>query len=410
MKVRTGVAVVCLALGLGLAAEAAAQKAPAASPGPDTKVIAAQLVKQIAGVKPGDTVLIEGELREWALLEDLWIEVQKAGGLAMVVPWRELGGKRYFDEVPAQFDAHRHDLWLKLLPSFTVNIVIEGQEYPALLKQVPPARIAASDKAFQPVYRLLAKRNMRRIFLGNALYPTGPIAKRHGMTKDQLAKIFWAGVTVDPTKVQAAGEATRAVLAKGKEVRITNPNGTDLKFRIQNRPVVVSDGVLDAAKVKKGGTAAWTFLPAGDVMVAPVKGTAEGKIVVDRLHFEDGEIIGLTASFKAGKLVSFTANPGPLFDRFKALYDGAGPRKDEFAGIDIGVNPAVTIPKGSKLLAWMASGMVTTGIGGNLEFGGDNSSGFGSWWHLPGSTLLVDGKPLIEKGELKVAPAATASK
>lgn len=403
MRTRTVVAALGLALGLGVVAEAAAQKAPAAPAGPDTRAIAAQLVKQIAGVKPGDSVLVEGELREWALLEDLSLEVQKAGGHAVVVPWRELAGKRYFDEVPAQFDAKRHDVWLKLVPAFNVNVVVEGQEHPGLLKQVPAARIAASDKAYQPVYQLLVKRNLRRVSLGNGLYPTAATAKRHGMTKDQLAKIFWAGVAIEPAKVQAAAEAVRAVLAKGKEVRITNPNGTDLRFRIQNRPVIVSDGVLDAAKLKKGGAAAWTYLPAGDVMVAPVKGTAEGKVVVDRLPFADGEVLGLTVTFKAGKVASFTGKPGAQFDRLKALYEGAVGRKDELVGIDLGVNPAVVIPKGSKLLAWMASGMITTGIGGNLEFGGDNAIGFGSFWHLPGSTLLVDGKPLIENGVLKTA-------
>ncbi len=57
MLARTAVAAVCLALGLGLAAEAAAQKAPVAPPGPNTKAIAAQIVKQVANVKPGDNAV-----------------------------------------------------------------------------------------------------------------------------------------------------------------------------------------------------------------------------------------------------------------------------------------------------------------------------------------------------------------
>ena len=410
MKARTLVAVLCLGLVLGFGAEAVAQKAKGAAKGPDGKVIAAQLVKQVANVKEGEIVYIEGDVRDIDLLEDLTIEVQKRGAHALLLLGREKFDRRWFDEVPEKYDAKRPTLAMKLWQLPSVQFIVWGSEFPGQLKHVPSSRMAAHSKAWEPFDQLVLKRNVRRVFLGNGLYPTAAMAKRFGMTKDQLAKVYWDGLGVDQAKLQAAAEAVRAVLARGKEVHLTNPNGTDLRFRIQNRPVLTSDGVISDAKAKKGGAAAWVYLPAGEVYTTSVPGTAEGKVVVDRSPFADGEILGLTVTFKAGKVTTMTAKPSKEFDRLKALYAAAGPRKDEFGAIDIGVNPNVKIPKGSKLLTWVAEGMVTTGIGGNLDLGGDNSVAFGSYWHLPGSTLLVDGKPLVEKGVLKVPGLTTASR
>jgi aminopeptidase len=405
MKSRTAVASLCLALVVGFAAEAAAQKAKAAPKGPDTKVIAAQLVKQVANVKEGDIVFIEGDVRDLDLLEDLAVETRKQGAFPLSLVGREKTTKRFWDEVPEKLDSQAPALALKLWQIPTVHIAIEGEELPGLLKHVPPARLAARGKAGEPVSKLMVKRGLRCVRLGNGLYPTAATAKLYGLTKDQLAKIFWDGVAVEPAKLQAAAERVRAVLAKGQTLQVTHPNGTDLKVRILARPVGVSDGALTDAKVKKGGTAAWTWLPAGEVYVTPVPGTAEGKLVVERFPWNDGEVQGLTVTFKAGKVSSMTAKPSATYDRFKAQYDAAAPRKDELSAVDVGVNPAVKIPKGSKLLTWVAEGTVTVVIGNNAWAGGDNTISFVSPWWLNGATLLVDGKPLVEKGVLKV-PAA----
>jgi aminopeptidase len=409
MHVRTAAAALCLALGLGFGAQAAAQKGKAPK-GPDTKAIAAQLVNQVAGVKEGEIVLLSGDVRDADLLEDLAVEVRKHGAFPVTLMGREKSHVRFFDEVPAKYDGQTPQQLLKLWQIPSVQIGVQGQEFPALYKHVPPARIMASDKAWEPVAQLILKRGVRRVFLGNGLYPTTATAKQFGMSKDQLAKLFWDGVAVEPARIQAAAEAVRSVLAKGQEVRVTNPTGTDLKFRIQARPILVSDGIITDAKRKKGGAAAWTYFPAGEVMTTPVPGTAEGKVVVERVVYEDGEILGLTVTFKAGKVVGLTAKPSPQFDRLKATYDAATGRKDEFGAIDFGVNPGVKIPKGSKLLTWVAAGTITVGIGWNGEFGGDNTIQFSSYWHHPGCTVTVDGKPLVEKGELKVPGAGVAAK
>jgi hypothetical protein len=49
-----------------------------------------------------------------------------------------------------------------------------------------------------------------------------------------------------------------------------------------------------------------------------------------------------------------------------ALYDAAGPGRDVFGFVDIGLNPNVRLAPGSRMVAWMPEGMVTVGIGDKL--------------------------------------------
>jgi leucyl aminopeptidase (aminopeptidase T) len=215
----------------------------------------------------------------------------------------------------------------------------------------------------------------------------------------ELSDIFWNGVNSDYPKLEAAGKAVKAILSGGKEMQITNTNGTDIKMRIENRQVFVSDGSITDEDLKRGYAASQVYLPAGEVYFAPVPGTAEGKVFVDRLFYQDKEIIGLTLIFQKGKLISMTAKSG--IEPFKALYDAAEAGKEEFAFIDLGINPDVRIKPNSKLVAWMPAGMITVGIGNSIWAGGDNKNPFGYSFFLPGCTLKVDGKLLIENGILK---------
>jgi leucyl aminopeptidase (aminopeptidase T) len=140
------------------------------------------------------------------------------------------------------------------------------------------------------------------------------------------------------------------------------------------------------------------YLPAGEVFVTPVPGTAEGTVVVDRDFYQGKLIEGITLTFKGGKLISMTAKSG--LEPLKALYDAAGTGKEEFSTIDIGINPDVKTKPGSTLLTWMPSGMLTIGIGNNIWAGGENKNPYGYNFFMPGSTVKVDGKILVENGVL----------
>ena len=212
--------------------------------------------------------------------------------------------------------------------------------------------------------------------------------------------MFWAGLDVDYATLSHRGERIMSAFASGSELHITNPNGTDLRMRIEGQPVFLSDGVVSPEEVETGGAARLTWLPAGEVYTTPVPGTGEGTLVVDKLYFQGQEIRGLRMTFEEGRVTSLTADAG--LSPLEALYNASEPGKELLAFVDIGINPNVIIPPGSGVLTFVADGMVSVGIGNNIWAGGDNNVTFGLTCHLTGSTLEIDGRTLVAGGELQL--------
>jgi hypothetical protein len=94
-----------------------------------------------------------------------------------------------------------------------------------------------------------------------------------------------------------------------------------------------------------------------------------------------------------------TAKSG--LEPLKAYYDAAEAGKEEFSVIDLGINPNVKLKPGSKFANWVPAGMLTIAIGNNAWAGGENKSPFSYQFFLTGCTVVVDGKTLVDKGNLK---------
>jgi aminopeptidase len=367
----------------------------------DLEALANRLVTDVAGVKEGEIVFINGGVRDVELLENLATDVRKNGGYALLTISSDRMFKKYYEEVPDKYDSRSPDLQLKLatMPAATINI--DSNESDDVAKGIPPARLAAVGKAGLPVADLYLKRSVRQVNVGNNLYPTADRAKQFSMSQDALAKTFWEAVNSDYSALQTTGEKVKTDLSTGKEVHITNANGTDLKVKIEGRPFFVSDGIISADDVKKGGPAVSVYIPAGEVFCTPVPGTAAGKIVESQAFFQGKEIANLTLTFVAGKLTEMTGS-GPGFADLKAQYDAAEANKDLFGFVDFGINPNLKIWPTSKIGNWVQAGMVTVGIGNNTWAGGDNNISYGMTNFLPGSTVTVDGKTVVENGVLKL--------
>src|SRR2546423_9504937 len=168
------------------------------------------------------------------------------------------------------------------------------------------------------------------------------------MTLDELSKTFWDGVNVDYTDIQSRGAQVKSALSAGNELHITNPNGTDLKVKVQGRPVFVSDGIISPEDVQKGGAAVSIYLPAGEVYCAPVAGTAEGKVVHTLDYYQGKEVNNLTLNIAGGKVTEMTGS-GSGFERLKADYDAAGEGRAIHSLVGLGIDPNRKPPPSSQL-------------------------------------------------------------
>jgi aminopeptidase len=381
-----------------LAALAPADDALKAGPERNLDALAAKLVNVCAGVREGELVGITGDPKDAEILEDLAVQVRKTGAHPLIMLTSDRLARRLYDDVPAQFDT-QSPLWdMKLAGLLDAEFVLESGDE-AALAGVQADRVGAREKTFQPVFKKMRERNVRIIFLGNGLYPTRSRAKQYGVSETELKKLFWDGVNTDYIRLQATGAKVKKVLSEGKQIHLTHANGTDLTASVEKRVVMVSDGVIDDAKRKQGGAACWTYLPAGEVYVSTAAGTAQGRVVVDRIFFEGKEINDLVMEVKGGKVVSLTAKSNG--DRLAAAFKAAAEGKDRFGVIDVGVNANVRLPMNSKVLAATPAGMISVYVGNDTWAGGDDNTPFSLTGYLPGATLTADDKTIVEKGELK---------
>lgn len=359
--------------------------------------VAEKVVTQNAGVKQGDLVLIFGSDEDLPLVEDIAVEVRKRGADPLVSVGTEKLSRRMYDEVPAQYDKQAPGVMMKLASVVDVIILTENGEG-RTLKGVPAERIAARGQAFTPVTELMRKRGVRTVALGNGLYPSAERAEQFGMSREQLADLMFGGVDTDYEALQAAGKQVQKRLAGGKELRITNPNGTDFRVGISGRPVTVNDGIISAEDRRRGGAATSVWLPAGEVYLTPAPGSGEGTVVSDKFFYQGQSIDGLRLEFKGGKLTSMTAKEG--LEPLKQAYDAAGPGRDLLGVIDIGINPGIKSPEGSPVHVWGKAGTVSVVLGGNTWAGGNNTVSFGVPAFSYTSTVTVDGKALVQDGKL----------
>jgi leucyl aminopeptidase (aminopeptidase T) len=396
-KLSASVALLAVVFGVCLAEEPS-------KPGsmPTTEQLAKNLVTKVARVKEGDVVLISGKATDASLLDSLNIECNKVGAEGLVtLNLSDAAYRRLFAEVPAKFDKRRPTMMEQLADLVTVTFSMENTDM-TLNADLPPERVQARSEAGNTVSEKMLKRNVRQVFIGNGLYPADSRATELGITKDELAAMFQSGLAADSGSIAANGAKLKEKLEAGKQVRIICPNGTDLTLGVTKRQVSITDGVISDENLKTGGAACQVWLPAGEAYLVPVAGSGTGKVVIKQTIWEGKEINDLTIIFKNGKVEAMSAKPGPGFDRFQAAYKVAGLGKDELSVLDIGLNPNVKLPAKCKDGQFMAAGIVTVSIGGNIWAGGENKCPFGRPLFIRDATMSVDGIELVKVGVLDV--------
>jgi leucyl aminopeptidase (aminopeptidase T) len=374
----------------------------ATKPAPtDLDQLAGRLVAN-AAVKEGDVVLVTGRAHDAELMENIAVAARKVGAFPLVTYSSDRLSKRMFFDVPEKYDSQVDALDTAMADVVDVVISLGNVTSENLFEGADPKRMAARGKANEGIGQLYQRKGVRSLEVGNNLYPTPWRAQRYGISEDELSKLFWGGVNLDYADLVKRGVDVKAVLAGGSEMHITHPNGTDLTVNIKGRPVIVSDGVISAEDMQAGGAANSVFLPAGEVYTTPVAGSANGKLVNTVAWYRGKQIDNLTMTFKDGKMTDM-AGSGPGYADMKAEYDAVDDaRKNDFSFVDLGINPNITLPAESKVGNWVPAGTITVGTGGNTWAGGDNTVSYGQIVSLPGSTVTLDGKPIIEKGSLKL--------
>jgi len=215
-------------------------------------------------------------------------------------------------------------------------------------------------------------------FLPEMFYPNGPMS-------------------VDYYKVATETERIAKLLADAKEVEVHNAAGTKLRFSLSNREIHVDTGIL----TKPG---AFGNLPAGEVYVAPMEGTGNGKIVVGKgwhpnlrrmmtIFFKDGYVTEIVGGGDVGDHLRRLLNVEEAKEPYKS--------RRNLAEFGIGTNPRAKRPD-NILEAEKIKGTIHIAIGDNAHFGGKVSADLHQDFVLSNPDVLLDGKLVIKKGKLRI--------
>jgi len=170
-------------------------------------------------------------------------------------------------------------------------------------------------------------------------------------------------------------------------IRLRNPAGTDLSFRVTGRPWLTDARPLGAGE--------YGNYPGGEIFVAPLEDSADGTLVADLTvpYTVEGLVDKpVVLRFEAGRVTSIEG--GRAASMLRDLVEKAGKGGDVIAELGIGLNPTVR-PRGHVMLDEKTAGTAHVAIGRNTgSFGGTNESSIHVDCILSSPEVEVDGRPL----------------
>ncbi|WP_409293881.1 aminopeptidase [Peribacillus sp. SCS-26] len=251
--------------------------------------------------------------------------------------------------------------------------------------QEPPAPIASAMMQADVVICITEHSLTHTQARKNAAAAGARIATMPGITEDMFLE---GAISADYSKVKDLTERVTELLTAGKTVRIEK-DGYVLSFSIAGRNGIPSTG-LYLIPGESGN------LPSGEAYIAPVEGTASGRILIDGSVAGIGRLDSpLLLTIENGRIVEAEGEAGGKL--LEILGDGDGRLLGEFG---IGTNDKARIT-GVVLEDEKVYGTIHVAFGSNDTFGGTISAGV----HIDGvvkkPNIYIDDQLNMENGELK---------
>ena len=205
--------------------------------------------------------------------------------------------------------------------------------------------------------------------------------------------MFFNGpITADYAQVAELTRKVSSLLDKADTAEIITGDGEySLTMSLKDRKGVPSTGVY-TEKGQSGN------LPSGEGFIAPVEGSAEGKIRIDGSFVGFGTLSEpVVLTFEKGLMVH--AEGAIAEDLYKML--GENPLARNLAELGIGTNDKARVT-GVILEDEKIYGTIHIALGSNDTFGGTVAAGI----HVDGvvkePVLKLDGETILEKGHLTI--------
>jgi aminopeptidase len=359
--------------------------------------LASILVRYSTKVGEGDVCAIQSTTTAEPLVQAVYEEILRAGGLPIMqmstegasAAFYDIASERQLDWIPPT--AH----WVA--ENVDVRIAIMADANARELSRADPKKQARSQKARKP----LMETSMKRAAAGEyrwslTLFPTHAYASEAGMSLADYEDFYYAACLAtdgDPLTAwqRQSDEVNRlAEWMQGREeIHITAP-GTDVKLNVSDRKFIPCVGEHN--------------MPDGEFFTGPIEDSATGEVAFSFPATYGGrEVSGVKFRFEQGKIVDASAEQGEEF-LIEMLDTDEGARR--LGELGIGTNYGIATGTKEILLDEKIGGTVHMAVGMSYpETGGVNDSAV--HWDMVcdlrrGGAIVVDGTELQRNGKFVV--------
>jgi leucyl aminopeptidase (aminopeptidase T) len=264
----------------------------------------------------------------------------------------------------------------------TLAVISERESHAAEPPRAVAAAMAAADVVLAPTVQSLSHTAARK-----AASEAGVrIGTLPGVTEEMLERLMGG----DLDEMRRRGWAIVSALNSGSEVRITCPNGSDLKLGVEGR-----HGIVDAGELSNRG--AFGNLPCGEGFIAPIEGTAEGKLVVDgsiaSLGLLDAQV---EMTLRGGHLIEASGSEGAELMELLTVHGEDG---TNVAELGIGTNEEAILT-GNVLEDEKILGTCHVAFGASAAIGGTVQVPVHLDVVVMEPTVEIDGEAILSGGDL----------
>jgi leucyl aminopeptidase (aminopeptidase T) len=216
-----------------------------------------------------------------------------------------------------------------------------------------------------------------------------------------LDSVYQNALEIDYAALSAAQDRAINRLRSGT-VRVRTPAGTDLSFRIGERPFNKQNGEASTARMRSAMVRIdrEIELPAGVMRVAPVEETVNGRLVIPSARFGDKTARQLQLEISRGRVTRVAAQEN--LDAVESALNAGGEAARRFREFALGFNPKLAASAASPVLPYFGygAGVVRLSLGDNQELGGSVRGNFVRWFFFSDATVEIDGRALVREGKL----------
>ena len=352
-----------------------------------TRKLAQIAVRYSVFVKPGEKVIISGDIESIPFLIELYKEIILRGAHPIV--------KFHLPNVNDFFYKYANKKQIERFPEETMNIIKSADKYIGIhtelntreLTNSDSKKVATREKILHPIsdYVCNERDKIRRVTIA---YPVIALAQEAEMSLTEYENFVYGACLINWKEFGKRLDKIKNIFEKGKNVHLIGEN-VDLKFSIKGKNCVADKGEEN--------------MPGGEVFMAPVKESLNGYIQFEYPAIENGkEVTDIKLKFENGKVVESSASKNEDFLKEMLNADENASYVGEFG---IGCNPKIN--KFTKFLLFdekingtihLALGMAYKQNGG----GNDSSIHWDIVKDMKKAKIILDGKVIQENGKWKI--------